>query len=204
MTVRISILVSGRGTNFQSIADAIKSKKIEGAKIVCLISNKKDAGALLKAKNENIPGIFVNPDDYNSREEFDFEIMKILESYETDLVVLAGYLRIISDPLIEKYKNRIINIHPSLLPSFKGLNAQRQAIEYGSKISGCTVHFVEPSLDSGPIIIQRTVPVFSDDDENTLAERILTEEHIAYPEAVRLFVEGKLKIDGRKVIIDEN
>lgn len=203
MTFNISVLVSGRGTNFQSIANAIRDGTIPDSKIVAVISDKKNAYALKRAEKEGIENIFIDPEEYGSREDFDQQVIRILDEKKTDLVLLAGYLRIISDPLIEAYKGRIINIHPSLLPSFKGLHAHRQTLEYGVKVSGCTVHFVEPSLDSGPIIIQRTVPVLPDDNEESLSARILKEEHIAYPEAVRLFVEKKLEIRGRNVVIHE-
>ena len=201
MTTKISVLVSGRGTNLQSVIDAIESGDIQNAEIACVISDKADAFALKRAKKHNIEGIFVDPKDFSSRQEFDDKVLEILKNKETDLVLLAGYLRIISDSLILAYKNKMINIHPSLLPSFKGLHAQKQAIEYGVKYTGCTVHFVEPELDSGPIIFQRVVPVMENDTAETLADRILIEENKAYRDAVKLFVEKKIEIHGRHVTI---
>lgn len=201
MTINISVLVSGRGTNFQSILDAVAAGVIQGVTIACVISDKKDAKALDRARDNGIEAVFVDPASFPSREDFDKELIRLLQAHQTDLVLLAGYLRLITDDLVMAYAGRIMNIHPALLPSFKGLHAQKQALDYGVKVSGCTVHFVEPALDAGPIILQRTVPVFPDDTEETLADRILAEEHKAYPEAVRLFAEGKLELCGRKVFI---
>lgn len=200
---KISVLVSGRGTNLQSVIDAIESGEIKNAEIACVISDKADAFALKRAEKHNIESIFVNPADFSSRQEYDDKVLEILKEKETDLVLLAGYLRIISDSLIAAYKNKIINIHPSLLPSFKGLNAQKQAVEYGVKFTGCTVHFVEPDLDAGPIIMQKIIPVLDTDDAETLAERLLVEENKAYREVVKLFVDGKLEVNGRKVTIKD-
>ncbi|WNY27513.1 phosphoribosylglycinamide formyltransferase [Methanolapillus ohkumae] len=199
--IQISVLVSGRGTNLQSIIDAIENGQIRNAKISCVISDKKDAYALARAKTHHIPGIFIDPKTFSSRQEFDNRLLEILKENKTDLVLLAGYLRILSDGVISEYKNKMLNIHPSLLPAFPGLHAQKQALEYGVKVSGCTVHFVEPALDKGPVILQKTVPVLPGDSEETLAARILVEENKAYPEAVNLFVENKIKIDGRNVTI---
>lgn len=203
MTMKISVLVSGRGTNLQSVIDAIENGEIKNAEIACVISDKADAFALKRAENHKIEGIFINPADFSSRPEYDDKVLEILKEKETDLVLLAGYLRIISDSLIDAYKNKIINIHPSLLPSFKGLNAQKQAVEYGVKFTGCTVHFVEPDLDAGPIIMQKIIPVLENDTAETLAERLLVEENKAYREVVKLFVDGKLEVEGRKVTIKE-
>jgi len=203
MTVKISVLVSGRGTNLQSVIDAIESGDIENAEIVCVISDKKEAYALERAEKHGIKGIYIDPKSCACRQDYDDVVLGILKEKETDLVLLAGYLRIISDSLIEAYKNRIINIHPSLLPSFKGLNAQRQAIDYGVKYTGCTVHFVEPDLDAGPIIMQKVIPVWDGDTADTLAQRLLIEENKAYKEAVKLFVDGKLEVNGRIVKIKD-
>lgn len=200
---KISVLVSGRGTNLQSVIDAIESGEIKNAEIACVISDKADAFALKRAEKHNIESIFVNPADFSSRQEYDDKVLEILKEKETDLVLLAGYLRIISDSLIAAYKNKIINIHPSLLPSFKGLNAQKQAVEYGVKFTGCTVHFVEPDLDAGPIIMQKIIPILDTDNAETLAERLLVEENKAYREVVKLFVDGKLEVNGRKVTIKD-
>ena len=203
MTTKISVLVSGRGTNLQAVIDAIESGEIINAEIACVISDKADAFALERAKKHHIEGIFVDPAAFASRQEFDDKVLEILQNKETDLVLLAGYLRIISGSLISAYKNKMINIHPSLLPSFKGLHAQQQAIDYGVKYSGCTVHFVEPELDSGPIILQKVVPVLENDTAQTLANRILIEENKAYRDVVKWFVENKIEVCGRQVIINE-
>ncbi|WP_420847468.1 phosphoribosylglycinamide formyltransferase [Methanolapillus millepedarum] len=203
MMTNISVLVSGRGTNLQSVIDAIENGDISGAKIVAVISDKKEAYALTRAKNHNIPGIFADPKSFSSREAYDDCLLDILKENKTDLVLLAGYLRIITGRLTLAYENKMINIHPSLLPAFPGLHAQKQALEYGVKVSGCTVHLVEPALDGGPVILQKTVPVLPGDTEETLAARILIEENKAYPEAVKLFVENKLRINGRNVTILE-
>lgn len=201
MTTVISVLVSGRGSNFRSILDAIDAGVIKNVSVACVISDKKDAKALEHAESRGIEAIFVDPAGFASREDYDRALIRLLEERRTDLVLLAGYLRIITDDLVKAYAGRMMNIHPALLPSFKGLHAQKQALDYGVTVSGCTVHFVEPDLDAGPIILQRTVPVYPDDTEETLADRILVEEHKAYPEAVRLFVDGKLELNGRRVII---
>ena len=201
MTIKISVLVSGRGTNLQSVIDAIENGEIQNAEIACVISNKEEAYALQRAEKHGIEGIFLNPADFGSRFEYDEKLLSILKEKETDLVLLAGYLKIISDTVIEAYSNRIINIHPSLLPSFKGLHAQQQAIDYGVKFTGCTVHFVEPDLDAGPIIMQKIIPILENDTEETLSDRLLIEENKAYREVVKLFVDGKLEVDGRIVKI---
>ncbi|MDD4332183.1 MAG: phosphoribosylglycinamide formyltransferase [Methanosarcinaceae archaeon] len=200
MTVNIAVLVSGRGSNLQAIIDNVENGRIKGAKINVVISSKAEAYALERARKHGIQAVFLDPKRYE-KPEYDQAILNILESYKTDLVLLAGYFRILGSEIIAAYRNRILNIHPSLLPAFKGLHAQRQALEYGVKLAGCTVHFVDDGLDSGPIILQKGVPVLSGDCEETLAERILVQEHLIYPEAVRLFVEGKLKVQDRKVII---
>ncbi|WP_410507379.1 phosphoribosylglycinamide formyltransferase [Methanosarcina hadiensis] len=199
MTVKIAVLVSGRGSNLQAIIDSIEKGYIKNAAVKVVISNKADAYALERAKKHGISGVFLDPTGLD-RAEYDREILRVLKQYDTDLLLLAGYFRLLGTEIIEAYRYRVLNIHPSLLPAFKGLHAQRQAFEYGVKVAGCTVHFVDEGLDSGPIIIQRCVPVLPEDTEETLTERILEQEHIIYPEAVRLFVEGKLKVEGRNVI----
>lgn len=200
MTVNIAVLVSGRGSNLQAIIDCIEKGYIKNAKINVVISNKANAYALERARKHGIDTVFVDPSLFD-REGYDREILNVLNKYDTGLLLLAGYFRIIGSELIRAYKDRILNIHPSLLPAFKGLHAQRQAFEYGVKVAGCTVHFVDEGLDSGPIILQSCVPVLSGDTEESLTERILEQEHIIYPNAVKLFVEGKLKVEGRSVII---
>ena len=184
----------------QSVIDAIESGEIKNAEIACVISDKEEAYALKRAEKHGIEGIFVDPKGC-SRQEYDDILLEILKKKETDLVLLAGYLRIMSDSLVIEYKERMINIHPSLLPSFKGLHAQKQAIDYGVKVAGCTVHFVEPDLDAGPVIMQKIISVEEDDTAETLSERLLVEENKAYREVVKLFTEGKLEVNGRKVKI---
>ncbi|AKB54005.1 MULTISPECIES: phosphoribosylglycinamide formyltransferase [Methanosarcina] len=199
MTVKIAVLVSGRGSNLQAIMDSIDKGYIKNATINVVISNKANAYALERAKNHGINAVFLDPGEYD-RDEYDKAILTVLNQYDTDLLLLAGYFRILGNEIIKAYGNRIMNIHPSLLPAFKGLHAQKQAFEYGVKVAGCTVHFVDEGLDSGPIIIQKCVPVLTGDTEETLTARILEQEHVIYPEAVRLFTEGKLKIEGRNVV----
>lgn len=204
MISKLGVLVSGSGSNLQSIINSIKRGEIMGASIKVVISNKPDAYALERAKKENIPTEYIDSKPYKGRrEEYDqLLIGKLLEygvTPENGLVIMAGYLRIISSMFIKKYSKRIINIHPSLLPAFTGLEAQRQALEYGVKITGCTVHFADEGLDTGPIIIQTVVPVHDKDTVESLRARILDEEHRIYPEAIRLLVDGKYEIEGRKV-----
>ncbi|WP_340819849.1 phosphoribosylglycinamide formyltransferase [Methanolobus sp. WCC4] len=200
MTTNIAVLVSGRGSNLQSIIDNIENGCIENANISVVISDVEDAYALERARKHGITDVFVDPSDYSNKQEFEKEILEVLKDNDTDLILLAGYMRLVGKDLISAYRNRIINIHPALLPSFKGLHAQQQAFDYGVKVSGCTVHFVDEGMDTGPIIIQRSVPVLEGDTADDLAARILEQEHKAYPEAVRLFVEGKLKVEGRIVV----
>jgi len=164
-----------------------------------VISNKADAYALERARSHGANAVFLDPSEYD-KVGYDREILNVLKRDNTDLLLLAGYFRLLGNEIIEAYRNKILNIHPSLLPAFKGLHAQKQAFEYGVKVAGCTVHFVDEGLDSGSIIIQSCVPVLQGDTEETLTDRILEKEHIIYPEAVRLFVEGKLKIEGRNVV----
>lgn len=199
MTVKIAVLVSGRGSNLQAIIDSIEKGYIKNATINVVISNKANAYALERARNHGINAVFLDPGEYD-RDEYDRAILNILNRYDTDLLLLAGYFRILGNEIIQVYRNRIMNIHPSLLPAFKGLHAQKQAFEYGVKVAGCTVHFVDEGLDSGPIILQKCVPVLPGDTEETLTARILEQEHIIYPEAVSLFTEGKLKNEGRNVV----
>lgn len=199
MTVKIAVLVSGRGSNLQAIVDSIEKGYIKNAAVNVVISNKADAYALERARKHGISAVFLDPKGQD-RAEYDREILNVLRQYDTGLLLLAGYFRLLGSEIIEAYRHRILNIHPSLLPAFKGLHAQKQAFEYGVKVAGCTVHFVDEGLDSGPIIIQKCVPVLPGDTEESLTDRILEQEHTIYPEAVRLFVEGKLKVEGRNVI----
>jgi phosphoribosylglycinamide formyltransferase 1 len=199
MAVKIALLVSGRGSNLQAIIDSIEEGCLKNAEINVVISNKADAYALERARSHGVNAVFLDPSEYD-KAGYDREILNVLKRDNTDLLLLAGYFRLLGNEIIEAYRNKILNIHPSLLPAFKGLHAQKQAFEYGVKVAGCTVHFVDEGLDSGPIIIQSCVPVLQGDTEETLTDRILEKEHIIYPEAVRLFVEGKLKIEGRNVV----
>lgn len=198
---RIAVFISGRGSNFMALHENIKKGIIKDAEISVVFSNKEDAKGLGYAKKENIEVIVIPSKDYNNRQEYDKKIVEALKPYNIDLICLAGYMRIVTLELIQAYENKIINIHPALLPSFKGLHAQKQALEYGVKYSGCTVHFVDDGMDSGAIILQKVVEVYDDDTEDTLSERILKQEHIAYSEAVSLITSGKVVINGRKVSI---
>jgi|SRR5680860_416153 len=198
--INIGVLASGRGTNLQAIIEAIKEGKIEG-RISIVISDNHDAFALKRAKQNNIEIEYVNFKSFKNREDFDKESIKILKEKKIDLVVLAGYMRILSPYFIRAYQNKIMNIHPALLPSFPGLHAQKQAIEHGVKVAGCTVHFVDEGVDSGPIILQKAVEVNDDDTEESLTEKILKEERQIYPLAIQLFTKGRLMIKGRRVFI---
>ena len=198
--LNIAVFASGRGTNFQSIIDAVKNGEI-AAEIKVLISDNQDAGALKRAEREDVENIHIDPDHFENSEKYEKEIIKILEAAGVELVVLAGYMRILSPYFVKRYKNKVINIHPSLLPAFKGLDAQKQAVEYGVKYSGCTVHFVDQGMDTGPIIKQAVVAVEADDSAEDLAARILNEEHRIYPETIKLIAEKRVQVNGRKVRI---
>jgi phosphoribosylglycinamide formyltransferase-1 len=198
--INIGVLASGRGTNLQAIIESIEDGKIEG-EIKMVISDHPNACALKRAQQYLIDTRYIDFKEFKNREEYDKEIIKTLKEKKIDLVVLAGYMRILSPYFIRAYQNKIMNIHPALLPSFIGLHAQKQAVEYGVKVSGCTVHFVDEGIDSGPIILQKAVEVSEDDTEESLTEKILNEEHQIYPQAIQLFCEGRLVIKGRKVLI---
>ena len=198
--INIGVLASGRGTNLQAIIEDIKEGKIEG-RISIVISDNRNAFALKRAEQNNIETQYIDFNKFKSREDYDKRVVECLKENGVDLVILAGYMRILTPYFIDTYKNKIINIHPALLPSFPGLHAQRQAVEYGVKISGCTVHFVDEGVDSGPIILQKSVEVSADDTEESLVEKILKEEHQIYPRAIQLFSQGRLIIKGRKVFI---
>jgi len=198
--LNIAVFASGRGSNFQSIIDSVKAGEIP-AEINILISDNQKAGALKRAESEDIENIFINPDHFETKKDYEEELISILEGVNIDLIVLAGYMRILSPLFVKHFKNRIINIHPSLLPAFRGLDAQKQAVDYGVKYSGCTVHFVDQGMDTGPIIMQAVVPVAQDDSADDLASRILKEEHRIYPESIKLIAEDKIVIEGRKVKI---
>ena len=200
MPLKIAVLVSGRGSNLQAIIDAIESGKINGV-IEVVISNKEDAYALERAKRHNIEGIFIDSSSYKNKDDYDRAIITILEKKDIGLVCLAGFMRILTPYFVNKYKRRIINIHPSLLPAFPGLEAQKKALDYGVKFTGATVHFVDEGVDSGPIIIQAVVPVLDTDTPEILSERILEEEHRIYPEAIKAFAEGRIVVKGRRIVI---
>ena len=197
---RIAVLASGRGSNFQSVIDAIRKGTIPA---VCerLVTDNPHASAIARAQKAGIPVSIVPFATFGSKERFEQELLSVMQGIDPDLFILAGYMRILGSSVVREFSGKIINIHPALLPSFPGLHAQRQTIAYGAKVSGCTVHFVDEGTDTGPIIMQRCVPVREDDDEHTLAARILRKEHRALVEAVRLFCEGKIRIQGRTVKI---
>ena len=204
----IGVLISGGGTNLQAIIDAIETKRLDAA-IKLVLSNKVDAYGLVRAKNHGIATEILDHRKYSSRETYDEAVVDLLRAHGVELVVLAGFMRLLSPVFVKAYSNRIMNIHPALLPSFPGLHVQKKAVEYGVRFSGCTVHFVNDECDEGPIIIQAVVPVFADDTEAKLAARILKEEHRIYPRAIQLYAEGRLRVDGRRVIVagsanDEN
>lgn len=196
----IGVLASGRGSNFQSIIDAIEAGSLK-AKIVLLITDNPNAFAIERANKHGIEPLVMVPRHYATRNDYYHAVVRELKTREVALVVLAGFMRIIGKPLVEAYRDRVMNIHPALLPSFPGLHGQKQAQDYGVKISGCTVHFVDEGMDTGPVIIQAAVPVSYEDTEESLSERILKVEHKIYPEAIRLFSEGRLEVVGRKVKI---
>jgi phosphoribosylglycinamide formyltransferase-1 len=195
----IGVLLSGRGSNFAAIAENVISGKLP-CQIGCVISNVATAPGLERARGWGFPSYFLDS-RVKEREAFDAEVMEKLRLHQVDYVCLAGYMRLLSNSFVEAFPNRILNIHPSLLPAFPGLHAQRQALEYGVRYTGCTVHFVDAGLDTGPVILQAVVPVLPDDDEDSLSARILREEHRLYSEALRLLCEAKIQMDGRKVRI---
>jgi len=197
---KITVLLSGRGSNFRAIHDAVREGKIN-AEISLVISNKEEAPGLKAARGRNLEALYLNPKEYGSREEYDRALISEIKKRDVDLVCLAGYMKILTPLFCREFQNRIMNIHPALLPSFPGLQVQKKAIEWGVRFSGATVHFVTPEVDMGPIILQAVVPVHQDDTEETLSERILREEHKIYPEAVKLYFEGRLEIRGRRVYI---
>ena len=199
-TLKIGVLASGRGTNFQAIIDAIESGRIR-ARIQLLVTDNPEAFSIERAKKHGIEHVVMRPKDYGSRDEYFREIAAELKKRGVDLVILAGFMRIVGKPVLDAYPNRVMNIHPALLPSFPGLHGQKQANDYGVKMSGCTVHFVDEGMDTGPVIIQAAVPVQDDDTEETLSERILRLEHKIFPGAIRLFSEVRIEVDGRKVRI---
>lgn len=195
----LGILLSGRGSNFIAIADSIDAGRIPNARISIVISNRADAPGIATARARGLHAVVI-PSKGRVREEHDAEVVAALKQGNVDLVCLAGYMRLLSPGFVRQFPHRILNIHPSLLPAFAGLEAQKQAFDYGVKVSGCTVHFVDEHLDHGPIIVQKTVPVLDSDDAHSLAARILEQEHKAYSEAIRIVLEGNWEISGRRVI----
>ena len=196
----IAVLVSGSGSNLQAIIDACESGKISG-EIKVVISNNPDAFALTRCKKHKLKSAVYNHKDFPSKDAFEKEIIKVIEENGAGLVCLAGFMRVLSDNFVKHFSGKLLNIHPALLPSFPGLHGQKQALDYGVRYSGCTVHFVDATVDGGPIILQSVVPVEPNDTEETLAARILKEEHKIYPQAIQLFAEGRLKLRGRSVLI---
>lgn len=198
--VRIGVLVSGSGSNLQAIVEACKAGYIDG-QVVVVLSDNGHAYGLARARNAGIEAVHLDPGYFPTRTAYDQGILGFLQRKQVDLVCLAGYMRLLKKPVLEAYPNRVMNIHPSLLPAFKGLKAQEQALVYGVKVAGCSVHFVNEGMDDGPVILQRAVPVMEDDTVETLSARILEQEHQAYPQAVRLFAQGRLQVEGRRVRI---
>ena len=194
----LGILLSGRGSNFVAIADSIDAGRIPGAKIAVVISNRADAPGIATARQRGLNALVI-PSKGKPRDEHDREVVAALEQHKVDLICLAGYMRLLSPWFVQQFPQKILNIHPSLLPAFPGLEAQEQAFAYGVKVSGCTVHFVDEELDHGAIIVQKAVPVLDSDDEHTLAARILEQEHVAYTEAINVVLEGDFEVRGRRL-----
>jgi len=199
MNKRIGVLLSGRGSNFEALAESVAAGRIPNAEIAIVVSNREGAPGIERANARGIKTRVI-PSKGLEREVYDRQVAAVLDEHKVDLICLAGYMRLLSPFFVAKFPNRILNIHPSLLPSFPGLESQRQALEYGVKFAGCTVHFVDENLDAGPIILQATVPVLDADTEASLSEKILKEEHRIYSEAVKIVLEGKYKIAGRRVL----
>ncbi len=200
MTKRIGILLSGRGSNFEALADSVSAGRIPSAEIAIVISHREGAPGIERARARGIDARVI-PSKGLEREAYDRQVVAALQEKRVDLVCLAGYMRLLSPYFVQAFRGRILNIHPSLLPAFPGLESQRQALEHGAKFAGCTVHFVDETLDAGPIILQSAVPIRDDDTVESLSERILAEEHRIYSQAVRIVLEGRFRIDGRRVII---
>ena len=199
MTRRLAVLISGRGSNLQAIIDAVNDRTLD-ASISVVVSNREDAAGLQRAREAGIETLFLNPKSFSNRDAYDRALVGELQARRVDLVCLAGYMRLVGEPVLVAFPHRILNIHPSLLPAFPGLDAQRQALEHGVRVSGATVHFVTGELDGGPIILQACVPVRADDTVDRLSARILIEEHRIYPEAIETVLDGRWVIDGRRVL----
>ncbi|HAG08256.1 MAG TPA: phosphoribosylglycinamide formyltransferase [Desulfotomaculum sp.] len=198
--LRLGVLVSGRGSNLQAIIDAAKKGEIP-AEVVVVISDQPDTFALTRARANNIPSIYIGFQDFPTKEKYEEKVTAVLKQHKVELVCLAGYMRVLGVNMLEAFPDRIMNIHPALLPAFPGLHAQARAWEHGVRFSGCTVHFVDEGVDTGPIILQAVVPVLAEDTAETLAARILEQEHKIYPAAIRLFAQNRLNIQGRKVYL---
>jgi phosphoribosylglycinamide formyltransferase-1 len=201
--LRLAVLASGRGSNLEAILEACRREDVP-ARVVVVVSDREGAPALERATRTGVDAVFLNPKDHADRAAYDVALLATLERYRPGLVCLAGFMRVLTPAFVRAWAGRLVNIHPSLLPAFPGLRAQGQALDHGVKVAGATVHFVDEGVDSGPIIVQASVPVRSDDTEESLSARILTEEHRLYPEAIRLFAEGRLSVIGRRVVTKEN
>jgi phosphoribosylglycinamide formyltransferase-1 len=199
MEKRIGVLLSGRGSNFEALADGVASGRIPNAQIAMVIANREGTQGIERARARGIASLVI-PSRGLEREAYDRQVVAALRETKVDLVCLAGYMRLLSPYFVESFPQRILNIHPSLLPSFPGLESQRQALEYGVKFAGCTVHFVDENLDAGPIVLQAVIPVADDDTPESLSEKILREEHRIYPAAVKIILEGRFKMEGRRVV----
>lgn len=196
----IAVFISGSGSNLQSIIDAIEAGRVS-ARIVVVFSNEPDAYGLVRAHKHGIPSAVVNHRDYANRSEFEAAVLAVLDKFPADLICLAGFMRLLTPQFLRRFPQRVINIHPALLPSFPGTHGQRDAFVYGVKFSGCTIHFVDEGTDTGPIIMQAVVPVLPDDDEERLKARILAQEHKIYPQVIQFFAENRVSVDGKKVVI---
>jgi len=201
--LRLAVLASGRGSNLGAILDACRREAFP-ARVVVVVSDREDAPALERAARDGVAAVFADPKPHADRAAYDGALLATLERYRPDLVCLAGFMRLLTPVFVRAWAGRLLNVHPALLPAFPGLHAQRQALEYGVKVAGATVHFVDEGIDSGPVILQASVPVRPDDTEESLSARILVEEHRLYPEAIRLFAQGRLVIIGRRVVAKED
>lgn len=199
----LAVLASGYGSNLQAIINAVQNGEISG-RVAVVISDRKNAYALQRARDRGIEALFVDPREHEGRNAYDKAIVEILHNRKIRLVILAGFMRLLTAYFVQEFKGRIMNIHPSLLPAFPGLDGVKQALAYGVKVSGCTVHFVDEGLDTGPIILQEAVPVYDHDTEDSIHARIHQVEHRLYPRAIQLFIEGKLRLEGRRCLTDEN
>jgi phosphoribosylglycinamide formyltransferase 1 len=200
---KLAVLVSGDGSNLQAIIDSIERKELD-AHISIVISNTRNAKAIIRAEKHGIKTKFIDPSAHLNNQEYDKALIAKLNESSIDLICLAGYMRILGEEVIQAFENKIVNIHPSLLPAFPGLSAQKQAIEHGVKFSGCTVHFVDSGIDNGPIILQTAVPVYDNDDEDSLSKRIIKQEHYLYPKAIKMIKEHKISLNGRTVMTKKN